>query len=74
MHVPVHRCRRAAGWACEAWPGISALVVSGGVACNLSVRTALQQVADEAQLQLVLPPPRLCTDNGIMVAWAGVER
>jgi N6-L-threonylcarbamoyladenine synthase len=22
----------------------------------------------------VLPPPRLCTDNGVMVAWAGVER
>lgn len=24
-------------------------------------------------LRLVCPPPRLCTDNGVMVAWAGVE-
>jgi len=23
---------------------------------------------------LVLPPPKWCTDNGVMVAWAGVER
>lgn len=58
----------------EAWPAIDTLVVSGGVACNKCVRAALQQVADHAQLQLVLPPPKLCTDNGIMVAWAGIER
>ena len=23
---------------------------------------------------LVVPPPELCTDNGAMIAWAGVER
>ena len=23
---------------------------------------------------LVCPPPKLCTDNGIMIAWNGVER
>ena len=23
---------------------------------------------------LVAPPPDLCTDNGAMVAWAGIER
>lgn len=32
------------------------------------------QVAEAAGLQLVFPPPRWCTDNGVMVAWAGVER
>ena len=23
---------------------------------------------------MVVPPPRLCTDNGVMVAWAAVEK
>ena len=25
-------------------------------------------------MPLVAPPPNLCTDNGAMIAWAGVER
>lgn len=24
--------------------------------------------------KLVVPPPRLCTDNGVMVAWAAIEK
>lgn len=27
----------------------------------------------ETQLPLVFPPLQLCTDNGVMVAWAGIE-
>ena len=27
-----------------------------------------------AGVKLVLPPPNLCTDNGAMIAWAGIER
>ena len=50
------------------------LVVAGGVAANQAVRTALQGVAETAGMRLVCPPPRLCTDNGVMVAWAGAER
>ena len=53
--------------------GRRALVVSGGVACNGSVRSALQEVADGGRLRLVVPPPALCTDNGAMIAWAGQE-
>jgi N6-L-threonylcarbamoyladenine synthase len=26
------------------------------------------------QWRLVVPPPRLCTDNGVMVAWAAIEK
>ena len=33
-----------------------------------------QGVAAETGLELVVPAPQLCTDNGVMVAWAGVER
>ncbi|KAJ2553054.1 Mitochondrial tRNAs modification protein [Coemansia sp. RSA 1933] len=50
------------------------LVVSGGVASNQTVRAQLQGVAEENGVELVCPPPRLCTDNGVMIAWAGVER
>lgn len=52
----------------------SALVVAGGVAANQSIRRALQRLAAEAGLKLVAPPPALCTDNGAMIAWAGIER
>lgn len=33
-----------------------------------------QGVAGEMGLEFVVPAPQLCTDNGVMVAWAGVER
>jgi N6-L-threonylcarbamoyladenine synthase len=52
----------------------SALVVAGGVAANQTVRRALQRLASEAGLRLAAPPPALCTDNGAMIAWAGLER
>ncbi|HTW28436.1 MAG TPA: tRNA (adenosine(37)-N6)-threonylcarbamoyltransferase complex transferase subunit TsaD [Acetobacteraceae bacterium] len=50
------------------------LVVAGGVAANAAIRTALQAVAAAYGRELVAPPPRLCTDNAVMVAWAGLER
>ena len=28
----------------------------------------------QAGLPLVAPPQSLCTDNGAMIAWAGIER
>ena len=51
-----------------------AIVVAGGVASNLSVRSAFVRFAGESGIRLVLPPPILCTDNGAMIAWAGIER
>ena len=50
------------------------MVVAGGVACNQLLRESLEEVTQEAGLSLVCPRPQLCTDNGVMVAWAGVER
>jgi N6-L-threonylcarbamoyladenine synthase len=52
----------------------TALVAAGGVAANEAVRKALQRVAFEAGIKLVVPPGELCTDNGAMIAWAGCER
>ena len=68
------RVRRAASWARESHPEVRQLVVAGGVASNAYVRARLAALAADAGLQLVCPPPALCTDNGVMVAWAGVER
>ncbi|MBV9783435.1 MAG: tRNA (adenosine(37)-N6)-threonylcarbamoyltransferase complex transferase subunit TsaD [Acidisphaera sp.] len=50
------------------------LVVAGGVAANAAVRSALAGVAQTCGYRLVAPPLRLCTDNAVMVAWAGLER
>jgi len=55
-------------------PGATALVVAGGVAANAGVRAALAGVAEAAGIPMVAPPIRLCTDNAVMVAWAGIER
>ena len=51
-----------------------ALVVAGGVAANDSIRRGLLRLSQSAGLKLVMPPPALCTDNGAMIAWAGIER
>ena len=50
------------------------LVVAGGVAANAAIRTTLRGTADDHGFRLVVPPARLCTDNGAMIAWAGAER
>jgi N6-L-threonylcarbamoyladenine synthase len=51
-----------------------AFVMAGGVASNGAIRTALSGLAAEEDFMLKVPPVRLCTDNGAMVAWVGVER
>jgi N6-L-threonylcarbamoyladenine synthase len=54
--------------------GPGTLVVAGGVAANQQIGAALRETADAAGATLVIPPPKLCTDNGAMIAWAGAER
>ncbi|MBU6164643.1 MAG: tRNA (adenosine(37)-N6)-threonylcarbamoyltransferase complex transferase subunit TsaD [Alphaproteobacteria bacterium] len=55
-------------------PQATALVVAGGVAANQRIRGALSELAAAHGLPFVAPPLWLCTDNGAMIAWAGVER
>jgi len=50
------------------------LVVAGGVAANQAIGAALRDAATAAGARLVVPPMALCTDNGAMIAWAGLER
>jgi N6-L-threonylcarbamoyladenine synthase len=50
------------------------LVTAGGVAANRAIAAALGEAAAAAGGRVVVPPGRLCTDNGAMIAWAGIER
>ena len=49
-------------------------VAAGGVASNRVIRSGLNELAGQEGFALSLPPAALCTDNGAMVAWAGLER
>ena len=50
------------------------VVFSGGVASNSYIKSRLNEVASNYKMKLLFPPPELCTDNGAMIAWAGIER
>jgi len=49
------------------------LVVAGGVAANQAIGAALDRLAGDQGFVVKIPPPRLCTDNAAMIAWAGLE-
>ena len=51
--------------------GARSLIVSGGVACNSELREQARLTAARLGLALAIPEPRLCTDNGAMIAAAG---
>jgi N6-L-threonylcarbamoyladenine synthase len=51
--------------------GVSTLVIGGGVAANSRLRAVAERRCDAAGVTLRIPAPRLCTDNGAMVAALG---
>ena len=53
---------------------IDTLAVVGGVAANQELRRRLQAICDDQEWSMVVPPPRLCTDQGAMASWAAIER
>lgn len=60
------KCRRALKAA-----GLQRLVVAGGVGANQRLRSTLSAMEDA---QLFYPAPEFCTDNGAMIAAAGLLR
>lgn len=50
------------------------LVISGGVACNDFIFNALSDMTAQFGFETVRPEKRHCTDNGVMIAWNGVEK
>jgi N6-L-threonylcarbamoyladenine synthase len=53
--------------------GVGTLLIGGGVAANSRLRAMTAQRCAEAGLELRVPRPALCTDNGAMVAALGSE-
>jgi N6-L-threonylcarbamoyladenine synthase len=70
----VDRTAKALRWFRDRYPQGTAFVAAGGVAANARLRARLAALAGDAGLGFVAPPPALCTDNGAMIAWAGIER
>jgi len=48
--------------------GVSTLLIAGGVAANSRLRELAAERCRDAGLELRIPRPRLCTDNGAMIA------
>ncbi|MFQ6141863.1 tRNA (adenosine(37)-N6)-threonylcarbamoyltransferase complex transferase subunit TsaD [Streptomyces seoulensis] len=51
--------------------GVGTLVVVGGVAANSRVRSLAEERCRAAGIELRVPPLKLCTDNGAMIAAVG---
>jgi N6-L-threonylcarbamoyladenine synthase len=64
--------RRAVGAARRL--GIRRILLTGGVAANRALRAGLEAECAEHGYAWTAPPPGLCTDNGAMIAAAGVAR
>jgi len=72
--VLAEKSRRAVVVYGEYRPTAPTFAIAGGVAANRTIRSALEEIAVDVGLRFVAPPVHLCTDNGAMIAWAGLER
>jgi len=70
----IDRTGNAVAWFRQHCPEGKSLVAAGGVAANGRLRDRLGDLAASAGLDFIAPPAELCTDNGAMIAWAGLER
>jgi len=70
LKVAFNQTRPAFGASADA----PTLAVVGGVAANKELRRRIGALCDAEGWRLAVPEPRLCTDNGVMVAWAAIEK
>lgn len=54
--------------------GMTRLVVAGGVSANRHLRLKLSALAQSVQGEVFYPRTEFCTDNGAMIAYAGMQR
>jgi N6-L-threonylcarbamoyladenine synthase len=74
IDVLVEKTRRALALYLAEGPTAPVLAVAGGVAANRAIRAGLETVSAEMGVAFLAPPLALCTDNGAMIAYAGLER
>jgi len=65
----VEKCRRA-----MRKTRARSLIIAGGVGANQSLRETLDRVAEREGWSVYYPRPQYCTDNGAMIAYAGMLR
>ncbi len=53
---------------------INDIVVAGGVAANQYIKNNMSNMCKKYKYNLITPPIKLCTDNGVMVVNVGLER
>jgi N6-L-threonylcarbamoyladenine synthase len=53
--------------------GADSLLIGGGVAANSRLRVLAEERAAKVGIRVRVPRPKLCTDNGAMVAALGSE-
>jgi N6-L-threonylcarbamoyladenine synthase len=54
--------------------GYQSLIVAGGVSANQALRNRLDKLARQSRKRVYYPELKYCTDNGAMIAYAGLER
>jgi N6-L-threonylcarbamoyladenine synthase len=54
--------------------GLNTLVIAGGVSANEALRKELESFSNKSGTRIFYPEPHLCTDNGAMIAFAGLQR
>ncbi|HIG40122.1 MAG: tRNA (adenosine(37)-N6)-threonylcarbamoyltransferase complex transferase subunit TsaD [bacterium] len=54
--------------------GYTSLIIAGGVSANEALRKELKKLTDKLGAQVYYPELKLCTDNGAMIAYAGLQR
>ena len=54
--------------------GLKRLVIAGGVSANKQLRQTLAELMQQLGGEVFYPQPQFCTDNGAMIAYAGVLR
>ncbi len=54
--------------------GYERLVIAGGVSANTRLRGRLTELAETMTLDVFYPKHQFCTDNGAMIAYAGLQR
>ncbi len=47
------------------------VIIGGGVSCNKAIRSAFEKLAIGENLNVILPNPKMSTDNSVMIAIAG---